>query len=102
MFWHYFCGAKFSQSYLFDPDSISVFVCSLSFKHPKKKIINVTGRLNGKISKKILGKNGSGYDPIFIPNNLKKTFGEMSKIKKLKIDHRYLAFKKLKKKIKIL
>ena len=33
---------------------------------------------------------------------LKKTFGEMSKRKKLKIDHRYLAFKKLKKKIKIL
>ena len=27
---------------------------------------------------KILGKNGFGYDPIFIPNNIKKTFGEMS------------------------
>ena len=77
-------------------------VCSLSFKFPKKKVINVTGRLKGIISKKILGDKGFGYDPIFIPNNLKKTFGEMSKRKKLKIDHRYLAFKKLKKKIKIL
>ena len=77
-------------------------MCSLSFKFPKKKVINVTGRLKGIISKKILGDKGFGYDPIFIPNNLKKTFGEMSKRKKLKIDHRYLAFKKLKKKIKIL
>ena len=80
----------------------ATFVCSLSFKFPKKKVINVTGRLKGIISKKILGDKGFGYDPIFIPNNLKKTFGEMSKRKKLKIDHRYLAFKKLKKKIKIL
>ena len=80
----------------------ATFVCSLSFKFPKKKAINVTGRLKGTISRKILGDKGFGYDPIFIPNNLKKTFGEMSKRKKLKIDHRYLAFKKLKKKIKIL
>ena len=77
-------------------------MCSLSFKFPKKKAINVTGRLKGTISTKILGDKGFGYDPIFIPNNFKKTFGEMSKRKKLKIDHRYLAFKKLKKKIKIL
>ena len=32
----------------------------------------------------------------------KKTFGEMLKSKKIKIDHRYLAFKMLKKKVKIL
>ena len=80
----------------------AVFVCSLSFKHPKKKIINVTGKLNGKISKKILGKNGFGYDPIFIPNSYDKTFGQMSKSKKILLDHRFLAFKKLKKKVKTL
>ena len=80
----------------------ATFVCSLSFKLPKKKTINVTSRLKGTISKKILGNKGFGYDPLFIPNKFKKTFGEMSKRKKLKIDHRYLAFKKLKKKIKIL
>ena len=79
---------------------LSCVVYLLNFQ--KKKVINVTGRLKGIISKKILGDKGFGYDPIFIPNNLKKTFGEMSKRKKLKIDHRYLAFKKLKKKIKIL
>ena len=79
----------------------AIFVCSLSLKFPKKKPINVVGKIKGTISKKILGKNGFGYDPIFIPKNYKKTFGEMLKSKKIKIDHRYLAFKMLKK-VKIL
>ena len=59
------------------------------------------GRIEGNISKKIIGKKGFGYDPIFIPNKEKITFGQMSKIKKIKMDHRYIAFQKLKKKIKI-
>ena len=80
----------------------ATFVCSLSLKYPKKKTINVTGRLKGTISKKILGKNGFGYDPIFVPSNYKNTFGEMINSKKIKIDHRYIAFKMLKKKIKTL
>ena len=80
----------------------ATFVCSLSFKYPKKKTINVTGRLKGTISQKILGKSGFGYDPIFVPSNYKKTFGEMTKLKKIKMDHRYIAFKMLKKKIKTL
>ena len=51
---------------------------------------------------KILGKKGFGYDPIFIPNNSKITFGQMSKKRKIKMDHRFIAFKKMKKKIKTL
>ena len=80
----------------------AIFVCSLSYKHPTNKIISVQGKIKGKISKKILGKKGFGYDPIFIPNNKRITFGQMMKIKKIKMDHRFIAFKKLKKKIKIL
>ncbi len=79
----------------------ATFVCSLSYKNNFGKITSVTGKLNGKISTKILGKKGFGYDPIFIPLNEKITFGQMKKIKKIKMDHRYLAFQKLKKKIKI-
>ena len=78
------------------------FVCSLTYKSQNNKVINVQGKIHGKISNKILGKNGFGYDPIFIPNFGKKTFGEMSKYKKIKIDHRFVAFQKLKKIIKIL
>ena len=80
----------------------ATFVCSLSFKLPKKKPINAIGKIKGSISYNILGKNGFGYDPIFIPDNHSKTFGEMLKSKKIKIDHRFIAFKNLKKKVKTL
>ena len=79
----------------------AIFVCCLAFKNEKGKLITVEGKLNGRISNKILGKKGFGYDPIFIPSNYKKTFGQMTKFKKIKLDHRYIAFKKLKKKIRI-
>ncbi len=78
------------------------FICSLSFKYPRKKVISVSGIIKGTISKRILGRNGFGYDSIFIPKNYKKTFGQFSKAKKIKLDHRYIAFRKLKKKINIL
>ena len=79
----------------------ATFVCSLSYKSKNQKLISVEGRLKGNIATKILGKKGFGYDPIFIPQKKRITFGQMSKSKKIKIDHRYLAFKKLKKKIRI-
>ena len=79
-----------------------MFICSLSFKLPNAKAVNVEGKIKGKISYKILGNKGFGYDSIFIPNSHKITFGEMAKIKKINIDHRFIAFKKLKKKIRIL
>ena len=79
----------------------AIFVCSLSYKNNFGKIISAEGKLKGNISFKILGKKGFGYDPIFIPNKYKITFGQMIKSKKIKMDHRFLAFQKLKKKIKI-
>ena len=80
----------------------ATFVCSLSYsKGSNKKITSVVGKIKGNISNKILGKKGFGYDPIFIPLNKRITFGQMPKFKKIKMDHRYIAFKKLKKKIKI-
>ena len=83
-------------------DRSAVFICSLSFKYPKKKLINVTGKIKGSIAKNIRGKKGFGYDPIFIPNKYDKTFGQISKLEKMRMDHRYQAFKKLKRKIKTL
>jgi XTP/dITP diphosphohydrolase len=62
-----------------------------------KKIVSVIGKVEGSISSEPMGKNGFGYDSIFIPNNKKKTFGEMKPSQKYKIDHRSIAFKKIKK-----
>ena len=80
----------------------AIFICSLSLKIPNGKITTVIGQIKGSISFKMIGKNGFGYDPIFIPKSTTSTFGQMSKSKKIKIDHRFIAFNKLKKKIKIL
>ena len=80
----------------------ATFICSLSFKYPRGKVVTVIGKIKGLISYKILGTRGFGYDPIFIPAGKSITFGQMSKLKKINMDHRYIAFKKLKRKIKIL
>ena len=73
------------------------FVCALSICFLNKKIALVTGKVEGFISNEPKGTNGFGYDPIFIPISKKKTFGEMVPSQKYKIDHRYQAFKKIKK-----
>ncbi|MBD1108906.1 RdgB/HAM1 family non-canonical purine NTP pyrophosphatase [Pelagibacterales bacterium SAG-MED50] len=73
------------------------FICALSICYLDKKIVSVLGKVEGHISEKPKGKNGFGYDPIFIPKNKRKTFGEMSSLLKYKIDHRFNAFKKIKK-----
>ena len=73
------------------------FICALTIYGLKKKPIQSLGIINGKLSKTKLGKNGFGYDPIFIPKGYNLTFAQMDKSKKYKIDHRAMAFKKIKK-----
>jgi len=71
------------------------FICALVIYWPNRKKIYSLGKVSGKISKTKKGKNGFGYDPIFIPNGHKRTFAEMSKSYKYKIDHRAKAFEKI-------
>ena len=73
------------------------FVCALSISSGTKKIVCVEGKVEGNISLKPKGKNGFGYDPIFIPLKKRKTFGEMTSSQKYKIDHRFNAFQKIRK-----
>ena len=73
------------------------FVCALSICYLDKKIACVVGEVEGTISHEPKGNNGFGYDPIFIPYGKKKTFGQMKPSLKYKSDHRFKAFKKIKK-----
>jgi len=73
------------------------FICALTIYGPSQKTINSVGKIEGYISPFMKGKNGFGYDPIFIPLGKKITFGEMRSSQKYKIDHRFNAFKKIKK-----
>ena len=73
------------------------FICALTIFEINKKVISSTGKIEGYISPSLKGKNGFGYDPIFIPKGKKITFGEMNPLQKYKMDHRFKAFKKIKK-----
>jgi len=73
------------------------FVCALTIYWPGGKKVNSIGKIEGYISSKKKGKNGFGYDPIFIPFKKKITFGQMKLKDKNKMDHRFKAFKKIKK-----
>ena len=73
------------------------FVCALTIYEMNKKLITSIGKIEGYISPSMKGKNGFGYDPIFIPKDKTITFGEMKPSQKYKMDHRFKAFKKIKK-----
>ena len=73
------------------------FICVLTINWPSGKNFSTTGKIEGFISSSKKGQNGFGYDPIFIPKNKNLTFAEMLPKAKFKIDHRFIAFKKIKK-----
>ncbi|MGB4844959.1 MAG: RdgB/HAM1 family non-canonical purine NTP pyrophosphatase [Ferruginibacter sp.] len=49
----------------------------------------------GKIIPERKGKNGFGYDPVFVPDGSDKTFAEMNMEEKNKFSHRKKAMQKL-------
>ena len=73
------------------------FICNMTLYWPDGQSFSSEGYIEGKISDIKKGKNGFGYDPIFIPNGYKKTFAEMEPSLKMSIDHRFNAYLKLKK-----
>ena len=72
------------------------FICCMALFWPNGRSITSKGVIKGKISTKKKGKNGFGYDPIFIPDGYKQTFGQMKPKLKMSIDHRFKAFMKIK------
>lgn len=70
-------------------------VIALYYK-PQEEIHLFTGEIHGRVSDKIRGTHGFGYDPIFIPDSIPdKTFAELTREEKNKISHRGIAINKL-------
>ena len=78
-------------------DNAAKFICCMTLFWPNGKSYSSKGTIKGKISTTKKGKNGFGYDPIFIPDGHNQTFGEMKFKLKMSIDHRFEAFLKIKK-----
>ena len=76
-------------------DFSAKFTCCLSIKFPKSLIYSYQGEVEGKLVWPPKGKNGFGYDPFFVPKGYNETFAEMEHEKKIFMDHRSIALKKL-------
>ena len=73
----------------------AVFRSVFAYSEPGYKPIISTGECNGTISTEQRGKNGFGYDPIFFPNGVRRTFGEMTTNEKNRYSHRSKALYQL-------
>lgn len=71
------------------------FECVLVLISPDKKEHVFEGKVPGQIATRVLGTGGFGYDPVFIPDGYKESFGELSDATKNSISHRAVACQKL-------
>jgi len=71
------------------------FVCALALAWPDGHCEIVEGTVEGTIAMEKRGRNGFGYDPIFLPTDASQTFGEMDPDLKHAISHRAVAFARL-------
>ena len=82
--------------YLKDKDNRKArFVCDIVLLNVEDKPLLFEGITEGVIADKPSGKEGFGYDPIFIPKGEKETFAELGEDIKNKLSHRGKALKKL-------
>ena len=71
------------------------FVCDIILLNEGDKPLLFEGIVPGHIAEEPYGEGGFGYDPIFIADELNKTYAEMSQEEKNKVSHRGKALKKL-------
>ncbi|MFA1820603.1 XTP/dITP diphosphatase [Virgibacillus oceani] len=71
------------------------FICVLAVAIPSEETIFRTGYCEGHIGFSKKGKNGFGYDPIFVPDGYHVTMAELSSEEKNQISHRKHAISQL-------
>ena len=82
--------------YLKDKEDRSArFICDIILLNEGDKPLLFEGIVPGHIADKPFGEGGFGYDPIFVCEELGKTYAEMSQEEKNKVSHRGKALKKL-------
>ena len=71
------------------------FICNLALAWPQGTVEQFEGEIKGRLTFPPRGAHGFGYDPIFIPEGGRASFGEMAPADKHRISHRARAFAKL-------
>jgi XTP/dITP diphosphohydrolase len=77
-------------------DRSAWFTSALAVAWPQGPAVVVEGRVDGRLTFPPRGDKGFGYDPIFLPEQEPRTFGEMDEVEKDRFSHRSRAFAKLK------
>ncbi len=77
-----------------DQSHAAYFICVLALSVPGEETQIFEGRIDGTLTFPPRGTKGFGYDPIFIPEGHKVTFGEFDPVGKNRISHRARAFEK--------
>ncbi len=70
------------------------FICVVAIARPSGKVLLAEGRCEGMITREIRGKEGFGYDPLFLIPDRQLTFAELGAEEKNKISHRAVALRK--------
>lgn len=71
------------------------FFAAVAISVPEEYTIVCEGECKGKISFSPAGKNGFGYDPVFIPDGFENSFAQIPSEQKNLISHRADAFRKI-------
>lgn len=73
------------------------FVCVMALYDGKKFVGAVRGECRGTIAASARGRKGFGYDPVFIPSGMNRTFAQLRPSEKAKVSHRGKALRAAKK-----
>ena len=71
------------------------FVCCIALALPAGEVRTFFGHAEGRIGQEAKGKQGFGYDPVFVPRGFDRTFAEMGPNEKDSLSHRGKAIEKL-------
>lgn len=72
------------------------FQCALCLALPSAPVAVVHGECRGSIARQPRGRNGFGYDPVFLVGDGDQTMAELSADEKARVSHRGKAFRQIK------
>lgn len=78
-----------------DLDRSAYFECCITIAGPEGVMKSVSATCEGVIGKEEKGRNGFGYDPLFVKHDYDKTFAELEEHTKNRISHRRKALDKI-------
>ena len=76
---------------IYEADRTARFRCVLALSTPNGEVSLYSGECRGRILESPRGKNGFGYDPVFLLEGIEKTMAELTQDEKNKVSHRNMA-----------